>query len=64
MYSVFVTNSVCNISTGCEYIVSTYTGDKFGAGTDANVIVSLFGEGGETGEFTLDNKGDNFESGK
>ena len=44
--------------------MSTYTGDKLYAGTDANVLVSLFGENGQSGEFKLDNKGDNFEKGK
>jgi hypothetical protein len=33
-----------------EYLVKVYTGDKFGAGTDANVYVNLTGEFGDTGE--------------
>jgi hypothetical protein len=33
-----------------EYVVKVYTGDKFGAGTDANVYVNMTGEFGDTGE--------------
>lgn len=33
-----------------EYIVKVYTGDKTGAGTDANVFVNITGEFGDTGE--------------
>ena len=32
------------------YHVHVYTGDKFGAGTDANVFITLFGEIDDTGE--------------
>lgn len=31
------------------YHVHVYTGDKFGAGTDANVFITLFGEVDDTG---------------
>ena len=31
------------------YNVSVFTGDKFGAGTDANVYIVLFGEIDDTG---------------
>merc|ERR1712096_199457 len=47
-----------------KYIVTVITGDKFGAGTDANVYIQLFGESGETVEMKLDNAKDNFETGK
>lgn len=30
-----------------------YTGDKFGAGTDANVLMNITGEFGDTGEREL-----------
>ena len=33
-----------------EYTVTIFTGDVFGAGTDANVFVNLTGEYGDTGE--------------
>ena len=36
-----------------SYEVSVYTGDKRGAGTDANVFLNIFGERGDTGERTL-----------
>ena len=44
-------------------MLCTHTGDKWGAGTDANVLVTLFGENGSSGEFKLDNEENNFESG-
>jgi len=39
--------------TEVEYLVKVYTGDKFGAGTDANVFVNITGEFGDTGERQL-----------
>ena len=33
--------------------MKVYTGDKFGAGTDANVFVNITGEFGDTGERQL-----------
>ena len=33
--------------------MKVYTGDKFGAGTDANVLINISGEYGDTGERTL-----------
>jgi hypothetical protein len=41
-----------------------YTGDKRGAGTDANVIINIFGENGDSGEVKLDNTKNNFERNK
>lgn len=35
------------------YNVYVYTGDKFGAGTDADVFVQLFGEEDDTGHINL-----------
>jgi hypothetical protein len=32
-----------------KYHVDVYTGNKIGAGTDANVFVNIFGEIGDTG---------------
>lgn len=34
------------------YRVRVYTGDKLFAGTDANVYITLYGEIGDTGNFT------------
>lgn len=36
-----------------EYVVRVKTGDKSGAGTDADVFVTLFGEKGDSGEREL-----------
>ncbi|XP_078332217.1 lipoxygenase homology domain-containing protein 1-like isoform X5 [Crassostrea virginica] len=44
-----------------KYKVTVYTGNKKGAGTDANVILNIFGENGESGEQKLDNSKNNFE---
>ena len=33
-----------------EYLVKVFTGDKRGAGTDANVFINITGEMGDTGE--------------
>jgi hypothetical protein len=41
-----------------------HTGDVRGAGTDANVILTLYGDKGKSDEFKLRNKTDNFERGK
>ncbi|XP_015757568.1 PREDICTED: uncharacterized protein LOC107336976 [Acropora digitifera] len=47
-----------------QYQVHIYTGDKWGAGTDANVLITIFGENGDSGEKKLDNNRNNFESGQ
>ena len=49
-------------STECDYTVTTYTGNKWGAGTDANVLITIYGKNGDTGERKLDNDGNNFEN--
>lgn len=46
------------------YLVEVVTGAVRGAGTDANVFVTLFGERGSSGERRLDNHPDNFERGR
>ena len=33
-----------------DYCVEVYTGDKFGAGTDANVYLEVCGDRGDTGQ--------------
>ena len=40
------------------------TGDIRGAGTDANVVLQLFGKNGDTGECKLESSGNNFERAK
>ena len=47
-----------------QYKVTVYTGKKRGAGTDADVFITLYGDLGETGAIMLDDKKNNFESGK
>uniref|UniRef100_A0A8C7SHR4 Lipoxygenase homology domains 1b n=1 Tax=Oncorhynchus mykiss TaxID=8022 RepID=A0A8C7SHR4_ONCMY len=46
-----------------KYVVSVFTADVKGSGTDADVFINIFGEFGDTGERRLDNKKDNFEKG-
>lgn len=41
-----------------------YTGDKFGAGTDAKVFVTLFGENGRSEEKELESSKNDFERGR
>ncbi|KAK2563931.1 EGF-like repeat and discoidin I-like domain-containing protein 3 [Acropora cervicornis] len=51
--------------TGSKYEIITYTGSKFGAGTDARVFIILFGEKGRSKEIELESKGRNdFEKGQ
>ncbi|XP_057312357.1 lipoxygenase homology domain-containing protein 1-like [Hydractinia symbiolongicarpus] len=55
----------CNFSDAYRYVVTTYTGDRFGAGTDARVFFKLFGSNGKTDEKELKSSGrDNFERGQ
>ncbi|XP_061589573.1 lipoxygenase homology domain-containing protein 1 [Cololabis saira] len=46
-----------------KYIVSVFTADMKGSGTDADVFLNIFGENGDTGERRLDSGKDNFERG-
>ncbi|CAN9504554.1 unnamed protein product [Ophioblennius macclurei] len=46
-----------------KYIVSVFTADMKGSGTDADVFLNIFGENGDTGEKRLDSDKDNFERG-
>ncbi|XP_056875603.1 lipoxygenase homology domain-containing protein 1 [Takifugu flavidus] len=46
-----------------KYIVSVFTADMKGSGTDADVFLNVFGEYGDTGERRLDSDKDNFERG-
>lgn len=49
---------------GHPYLIHTFTGDKRGAGTDANVVITIFGEEGDSGEKKLENARNNFERAK
>lgn len=51
-------------STRRTYLVSTQTGYQRGAGTDANVHLTLYGSKGNSGERRLDNHPANFERGR
>ena len=46
------------------YMVTTITGNRRGAGTKANVFITLFGEKGSSEEQFLDNDPANFERGR
>ncbi|XP_067084534.1 lipoxygenase homology domain-containing protein 1 [Osmerus mordax] len=46
-----------------KYILSVFTADIKGSGTDADVFINIFGEFGDTGERRLDNDKNNFEKG-
>lgn len=49
---------------GKTYLLCIATGTMRGAGTDANIFVTLFGEKGTSGEKRLDNDPANFERGR
>ncbi|XP_071750893.2 lipoxygenase homology domain-containing protein 1 [Centroberyx gerrardi] len=46
-----------------KYVVTVFTADIKGSGTDADVFINIFGEFGDTGERCLDSDKDNFEKG-
>lgn len=46
-----------------NYRIIVDTGDMDGAGTDANVFLTIFGSNGSSDERQLDNSQDNFEQG-
>jgi hypothetical protein len=45
------------------YRITVVTGTPEGAGTDADVYITLYGSNGNSGERELDNGDDNFENG-
>lgn len=47
-----------------NYSVKVLTGNLPGAGTDADVFITIFGKNGDSGERVLDNAQDNFERGR
>ncbi|MER5890656.1 PLAT/LH2 domain-containing protein [Streptomyces sp. NPDC001941] len=44
-----------------DYQISVFTGNVNGAGTDANVFLTLYGSRGSSDELQLDSEGDDFE---
>jgi len=50
--------------TAHKYRIEVHTGSKWGAGTDANVWIRLFGDAGVSEQFYLDNEENNFERNK
>ena len=46
------------------YNVWVWTSDERGAGTDANVFITLYGKKGKTDEIRIGNATDNFEQGQ
>lgn len=46
------------------YKVSVTTGDRRGAGTDANVFINIVGKLGKSGDRQLEGQGNNFERNK
>ena len=57
----YISTKFLRFISECQYPVHIFTGDKWGAGTDANVIITIFGEEGDSGEKKLDNSNNNFE---
>jgi len=49
---------------GIPYEITVWTGNERGAGTDSNVFMQMYGEGGKTEEFMVRNRTDNFEQGQ
>ena len=45
----FLRYDLCDV-TEIQYRVKVVTGDVWGAGTDANVFINMYGEFGDTGE--------------
>ena len=50
--------------SGAKYKVTVYTGNVSGAGTDAMVYITMFGENGESGERILHSTKKPFQRGK
>ena len=51
------------VDSQIPYEITVETGDKSGAGTDANVFIQLYGDQGKTEQVVLNDKSDNFERG-
>ena len=48
---------------GIDYKITLFTGDEAGAGTEAQVKLTLMGEEGESGEIELEREEDSFSRG-
>ena len=57
-------NVVLYLFSGHDYLVHVFTGDKQGAGTHADVSITIFGEESDSSERILNNDKNNFEKGK
>ena len=56
---------ICLLQEGDnKYVIHVFTGSKLTAGTDANVLITLYGANGDSGERKLDNVENNFERNK
>lgn len=55
------TKSLDNVQSAHKYVISTHTGDVRGAGTDANVYITLFSKNGSSTEMKLNDSKNNFE---
>lgn len=53
-----------SVTAGNRYKINVQTGDKAGAGTDADVSIILIGELGNSQEIDLDNPANNYERNK
>lgn len=51
--SLIVSLCIYIVCPEVEYTVKVMTGDVFGAGTDANVFLTIYGEHGDTSERNL-----------
>jgi hypothetical protein len=62
------TTGTSELAPVCDYIVTIFTSDIRGAGTDANVYIELQGEKDgkvmDLGKHRLENSANNFERGK
>lgn len=59
-------SEITSSSAAHTYKVSVMTGDVYGAGTDANVFLTVYGDQGDTGERKLrksETNGNKFERG-
>lgn len=56
--------SLFSCSSEYPWSLWIWTSDLPGAGTDASIILQIYGEMGKSDEMKLDNKTDNFEQGQ
>ena len=65
MKTLLRSNQKLTISKVIPYVATVKTGDKNGAGTDADVFIQMYGaDGSKSEEIPLRNKSDNFEKSK